>query len=317
MRKRYSAMGLSRLRSTSAASASRSASQTSSAAASGKRPAKTDKRARSRFDSSSSGSYLHSIVAGNVRWRSGAARASGEKRQRTIEPLQEHLRAEELRSRCGELDRERQAVEVAADRFDARVRRKGPADPTGSFDEQRHRIVRGQRLERVLALPREPQGCPARDEHAQSVGGGEERPEVRRSRKQVLEVVEQEQELLPAQIAEKVVAGRQCLSDLRQEELGVREAGERDPEDAVRDGADELGRDLEGEAGLARAAGPRDRHQAGLLRVQFQKLLELLFPAEERARSNRQVRGIEGPKWRKLAVPELVEPLWLGEILQP
>ena len=67
IRKRSSATGFSRLRSTSADKASRSASQTSSEAPSGKLPRKTERRAKRRLASSSRRSWLHSIVALRVR----------------------------------------------------------------------------------------------------------------------------------------------------------------------------------------------------------------------------------------------------------
>ena len=60
----------------------------------------------------------------------------------------------------------------------------------------------------------------------------------------MLEVVEQDQELLLAQETGEVVARPDRLRYLRREELGIRQAGERRPEDAVPERADELGCDL-------------------------------------------------------------------------
>ena len=143
------------------------------------------------------------------------ARAVREERQSAIETLEKRFRAEELRARRGELDRQRQAVQAATDRLDRRARREAPSRPRGLVRGTASPHLRRQRLERVLTLPGNPQRRSARHDHAQPIGGGEKRCEVRRGREQVLEVVEQEQQLLPAQIAEKVVACRERPSDLR------------------------------------------------------------------------------------------------------
>ena len=204
----------------------------------------------------------------------GVARAAREKRQGAIEALQERLRAEKLRACSGELDRERQAVETATDRLDSRIGHEVFPDPAGSFQEERHRIVRRQWLEWVLTLREDPQRRSASHDHPQPVSGSEERREVRRSREQMFEVVEQQQQLLfPAQIAKKVVAGRERSCDLRQDELGIGQAGERNPEHSVRERADQFGRDLQRESGLTRPAWAGDSHQARPLREQRHELL--------------------------------------------
>ena len=120
----------------------------------------------------------------------GVARATREQRQGAIEALQERLRAEELRACSGELDRQREAIQAAADRIDRRARCELSPDPAGSFQEQRHRMSRGQRLERVLTLPGDPQRRSARHDHTEPVGSGEERCKVGRSGGEVLEIVE-------------------------------------------------------------------------------------------------------------------------------
>ena len=209
----------------------------------------------------------------------GIARATREERQGAIEALQESLRAEELRSCSGELDRKRQAVQTETDRLDRGARCQVLSDAAGSFQKQGHRICRRQRLERKLLLPGHPQRRPARHEHAQPVSGGEKRRDVGNGREKVLEVVEQEQQLLSAQIAEQVVAGRQRSRDLRQHELGIRQTGERNPEHSVRKRADQLGRDLQSEARLARPARAGDGDQARALREQRHDLPQLQLPA--------------------------------------
>ena len=79
---------------------------------------------------------------------------------------------------------------------------------------------------------------------------------------------------------------------------------------------DELGRDLEREAGLPGAAGPGDGEQARAVREQRDELLELVLPPDERARGDRQVRRVERPERREVAVAELVEALGADQVLQ-
>ena len=173
-----------------------------------------------------------------------------------------------------------------------------------------------QWLEWVLALPSDPQRRSARHEHSQPVRGGEQRREVGRSREQMLEVVHQQEQLFPAQVAEEVVTGRQGPSDLREHELGIGKTGEGNPEHSVRERADQLRRRLESEAGLARSPGARDRHQPRPLDEQSNELLQLLLPAQERGPSQWKIRRIERPKRRELVVSELVEAFGRGQILQ-
>ena len=123
--------------------------------------------------------------------------------------------------------------------------------------------------------------------------GEERRSTVGRRVEEMLEVVEEEQQLPSAEEAGEVVGRADRLRDLRGHELGVGEAGERHPEDAVAQRADELGRDLEREARLAGAAGPGEREQARAVREQRDELVELALPADERARGDGQVRGVE------------------------
>ena len=88
------------------------------------------------------------------------------------------------------------------------------------------------------------------------------------------------------------------------EELGVGEAGERHPEDAVALRADELGRDLEREARLPGAARAGEREEARAVREQRDELLELAAPSRRagsrrRAGWSRRASGAAGSRRRR------------------
>ena len=132
----------------------------------------------------------------------------------------------------------------------------------------------------------------------------------------MLEVVEQEQELPPAEESGQVVGGADRPGDLRGQELGIGETRERHPEDAVAELPDELGRDLKRETRLARAARAREGQEARAVREQGDELFELTLAADERDRDDWQVGRVERPKRRELAVAELVEALCSDQVLQ-
>src|SRR5262245_38237766 len=79
-------------------------------------------------------------------------RSAGEQRQRLLEPLEEHIRGEQLDPRGGQLDRERETVETAADLADGAVGGKVGPDGPGALVEKGHGVGGGQRRDRVLLL---------------------------------------------------------------------------------------------------------------------------------------------------------------------
>ena len=87
-------------------------------------------------------------------------------------------------------------------------------------------------------------------------------------------------------------------------------AREGNPEDTVRDRTDELGRDLKREPRLPRAARPGDRDEPSIA-DQRDELGHLSLASEERARRDREIRGVERPQRGELAVTELEETLRL------
>ncbi len=98
----------------------------------------------------------------------------------------------------------------------------------------------------------------------------------------------------------------------------VAQRGERHPPDALRVVVRRGGRRLEREPRLAAAARARQRHEADVVPgEQLADFTQLAVAAEERRRGDRQVRAVEGLQRRELAVPQLVDPLGGGEVLEP
>ena len=147
--------------------------QTSSTASSVQPPAKTDSRRKSACSSSPSSSKLQPIVSRSARCRAGASRepevssSSGCSSRARIPLGDEHLHP-----RRGQLDRERQAVEVVAD-----LRARGQlglvrleVGPHGArpLEEDAQGVVALERLERELLLPADAQPRAARDDGLQA-----------------------------------------------------------------------------------------------------------------------------------------------------
>ena len=113
---------------------------------------------KSACSSSESRSWLHAIVARSVRCRSGASRgAAGEERQSVLQPLEDRCRREHLDAGGGELDRERQVVEAAADLDDRPVRIEVGLDRSRALDGTARRLLLPQRRTRYSCSPVEVQ----------------------------------------------------------------------------------------------------------------------------------------------------------------
>jgi hypothetical protein len=219
----------------------------------------------------------------------GTRRQEGESR---VEPVEEPLGREQLRPRGGELDRERQVIEAAADLLNGRTRSDLATDFSGALGEEHRGLLSRKRLESVHLLARNAERRAARDEHASSGASSEDPAHDGRGVEDVLEVVEQDHELPPAEESREVVASPDGLGDFRGHELGIGEAREGYPEHAIAEPADELRRDLEREARLARAARARDGDKVRAVREHCHKLVQLPLAADHRRRAHRQVREL-------------------------
>ena len=157
-------------------------------------------------------------VAQGLLSRRQVTRPPRQRRQAALQPRQQRRRRQELDARRGQLDRQRQPVQPADDLGDGLgiLRRQGEARPQRlrARDEQgdgvvarqlgqrwqRHRIGHRQRLDLVLVLGLQAEPRPARGQHLQFRRRGQQIGHQRRRRQQVLEVVEQQQEALVAQM---------------------------------------------------------------------------------------------------------------------
>ena len=134
----------------------------------------------------------------------------------------------------------------------------------------------------------------------------------------MLEVVEQEQELPVSDVLPELLARPERLGRRLEHQARLAQRRERHPPDAVLVLGDELRRGLEGEPRLARAADPREREQAHRLAAkQIDDLGDLLRPPEERRRRDGEVRLVQAPERGEVVVPELVDALGSGEVLEP
>src|SRR5439155_18533405 len=124
----------------------------------------------------------------------------------------------------------------------------------------------------------------------------------------LLEVVEEKQHLLPVYLAFELLEQRSRASlpqadgpsRDRKRRLQVAARSEVDEVDPVLELLAEVGRRLQGEAGLAAAARAHEREQAGLGQPSLD-LFELVLPSDEAVESGREVagRGAERLEGRK------------------
>ena len=183
-------------------------------------------------------------------------------------------------------------------------------------EEELGSIVGLERRNGVRLLGRKAEQLAAGDEQMQVGAGCEQLSQPFGSLDDVLEVVEEQQQRLVGDVLGDAVCGPERLPGGLQHELWVAQRREGHPEDAVRIPVRCLGGGLEAEPGLAGPARPDQGQQAGVLE-QVEHLRELVLPAEERRRGNRQVRPVQALQSREVVVAELVDPLWRGQILEP
>ena len=177
-------------------------------------------------------------------------------------------------------------------------------------------VVGLERRNRVRLLGRKAEQLAAGDEQLQVRAGCEQLGQPFGSLDDVLEVVQEEQQRLVGDVVGESVRGPERLRCGLQHELRVAQRREWHPENTVRIPVGCLGGGLEAEPGLARPARPGQGQQAGVLE-QVEHRRELVLPAEERCRRNRQVRAVQALQSREVSFAELVDPLRRREVLQP
>ena len=175
----------------------------------------------------------------------------------------------------------------------------------------------------MLAL--QTKALPARDDERRPRDIAETSDLVRDVREEMLGVVEQEQRPLPVEprrdrvreIEPGQLLDGERVRERRHDVVRAPERCERHPPDAVRIGLGRLGHGMHGEARLAGSTGAREGQQPHPgLGEEHRDGVELAPAAEEGRRGDREVRAVEAPQRRELAIPELEDPLGCREILE-
>ena len=181
----------------------------------------------------------------------------GEEREPVVEPPPDLGHAEHPRAGGGQLDREREAVERAAERQDVRAGARGPV---GARREQGDGVVVGQRSQREGQLALDAERPLAGGEHPHARRGVEHvGHRIADGVDQVLAVVQHEQEIGGPQSGDAGVPG-QGLGERGGQLVGGPHALQPGQPRAV--GRLPSPRGLDGEAGLAHPGGPDDRDEA-------------------------------------------------------
>lgn len=237
------------------------------------------------------------------------AGAAGEQLQPIRQPREHGLGREQLGSRRRELDRQRQAVQPRAqlgqDRRVVRRQLQVGADRLRAFEEKRDRGVRGQlgqrrqpgrvgdrqRLDLVLPLAADMEHGSARHQRLHQGAGDQQRGEIGRRRRDLLEIVDDQQERAPPRLVADLarqrprppVADAQRVGDGRNHRGGIGDGGERDERDGTVELRREEGRDLEAQPRLARAPGAGQRHDPHVGAAQERAdHVHLVAPADQR-----------------------------------
>ena len=199
----------------------------------------------------------------------------------------------------------------------------------GAPCEQRDRVLDPERLQGEDVLPGELENPPARDDDAQERCLPEELQELWATLDKVLEVVEDEEKLAAGKPARKCPRGilvaalrdTERASDRADDQARIGERCQLDEGGAVGEQAAGPVGERHGDAALAAAAGPGDRHEPNV--APFDELLqgpELGLPAdqrrEQRRRIDARVSGREAPECDLLPQDRALEGSELGARLQ-
>src|SRR5262249_21338713 len=230
----------------------------------------------------------------------------------------------------GELDREREAVEPAAQvgKLVGLLARAAepPRDRPRSGGEQLHRVSERQWWHPVLMLAGKAKRRPAGDEQRQLRGCREQLAEERSRLVHALEAVQQQEKALPAEVMlecpRELLVGSllnaEGVRDRGRDQCRFAERGEVDEVDTVGERVGEVVRSLEREAGLAAAPWAGEGDEADVRAAQERAdLVELVSAADESRLGGGKVSarpdlGRLDPERRVLAKDRLLErsQLW-------
>ncbi len=253
----------------------------------------------------------------------GARAAAARQQAEPVVGHREHLLdGERARPRRRQLDRERDAVEPAAeigDRgrvplgddegrparrrpFDEEARGLEPFEVSGL--QRRAGRRQRERQHRLEHLAHDPERLAARRQHAQARARPQQRPDRPRAGvRQMLAVVEHEQQLPRRRRvgerrhrrAARLLANAERRADRRRNQGRVGEPAELDQPHAVAEAVDHRARDLEREPGLSDSARTDERHEP-VAREQLLGARDLLSaPDEARQRARQVVRRGRAP----------------------
>ena len=187
---------------------------------------KTARRAKRRCSSASSRSWLHAIVARSVCWRGSASRPPLSRSSRCDEPLEDLLGESTLVARRGQLDRERQVVQAAAELGDrlvggseARERSQNSSTASGPASGGTG----------YSTSPLNAQELAAGDQQLRFGQRLDQPAQLGRGLDHLLEVVEQEQQLALADVLGQAVLDAEGLRDRLRHERRIAQRRQRRP----------------------------------------------------------------------------------------
>ena len=251
--------------------------------------------------------------------------APGEQVEPLAEPVEQLVRREDRGSRCGEFQREREVVEPLAERGHGRRRGEGRIERAGARSEQFDAVAPVERRHGPDVLALELESLAARHEHLDTFRAAQGSDVCCDRGEEVLRVVEEQEPPRPGEPLDERFGERarrlrpnvERVRDRLQHGPRVTEGRQRHPRRPVGERLGRLGRRLQRQACLARAAGAGQRHEADVVaRDERRDLAELLYAPEERRRRDREVRPVERLERRKAFVAELPDPFRGSQVFQ-
>ena len=207
------------------------------------------------------------------------ARPRGEELEAVLQTSEHRRRGQQLDPRRGQLDRERQAVELVADLRDrgqvGLVRLEVRTHLARPLEEHADGGLARERARAELLLPGDAQPCAARHGDLQARARGDDRRERGRGFDDLLEVVDDEQQPAAVEVGDEAllevaldVEEPERPRDRADDEAGVADRLERHEDDAVRELVRGRRGDREREARLPDPSRAGDREQPDVVPAQ-------------------------------------------------
>ena len=229
---------------------------------------------------------------------------AGEQGEAGSEPVEQLARGEHRGARRGQLDRERQPVQPAADLPHVRIVGGGERSwiqCPSALDEEIGRRSLAERFDREDVLAGEVEHAPARDDDGEAVSSLDQAEQLRPGLGHLLEVVEHHHQLAAGGPRRERLVDRACgvlphserLGEGRQHESGIPETCQLDPGDAVREERAALTREREGQPALPTSARTDEAHQADVFaKDERAEIGELALSPDQGGHGRGERRGI-------------------------